>query len=97
MEEAPVEEMSPELLDNGEPENRENNIHVFSKKGEYYLAYVAEKGQSIELNLEEDANYKVDLIDTWNMQIIPSEKKYAGKCVIEMPDKPYMAVRIIKQ
>jgi len=97
MEQAPVHEMTPELIDNGDPKNLSSNIHIFSKTGEYYLAYVAEKGQTIEINLPEDANYNVDIIDTWNMQITPSEKKYAGECVIELPDKPYMAVRIIKR
>jgi len=68
-----------------------------SKKGAYYLAYAADKGQTIEINLAGDAYYHVDIIDTWNMQITPSERKYAGKCVFELPAKPYMALRIIKQ
>ena len=97
MEQAPVIDMVPELSDNGDPENLNTNIYIFLKKGEYYLAYVAETGQTIEINLPGNANYDVDIIDTWNMQITPSEKKYSGKCVFELPDKPYMALRIIKQ
>ena len=97
MEQAPVDEMTPELIDKGDPENLNTNIYYFSKKGEYYLAYAAEKGQTIALDLPGDANYSVDMIDTWNMQITPSEKKYTGKSDIELPAKPYMALRIIKQ
>jgi hypothetical protein len=97
MEQAPVHEMVPELADNGDTGNLNTNIYIFSKKGEYYLAYVAEKAQTIEINLPGDANYNVDIIDTWNMQITSSEKEYSGKCVFELPAKPYMAVRIIKK
>lgn len=96
MEEAPVHEMVPELIDSGDPEVLNNNIHIFSKKGEYYLAYVAEQQKTLELDLAGDENYSVEIIDTWNMQITASEKKYTGKCVIELPGKPYIALRIIK-
>jgi hypothetical protein len=51
MYEVPITEMAPELVDSGDPENRNNNIYIFSKKGEFYLAYVADKNQKIEINL----------------------------------------------
>jgi hypothetical protein len=96
MEEAPVVEMIPELIDNGDPENLNSNIHIFAREGEYYLAYVAEKGQKIQLNLPDNARFKAELIDTWNMTITPMEGNYSGHCEFAMPDKPYMALRIRK-
>jgi hypothetical protein len=97
MEQAPVHEMIPALVDNGNPSNLINNVHFFAREGEYYLAYVAEKGRKIQLTLPGDAAYKVEVIDTWNMQISPSEKIYTGEIEFEFPDKPYMALRITKQ
>jgi hypothetical protein len=97
MEQAPVQEMIPELIDNGDPENLENNIHVFSKKGEYYLVYVAEGNHKVTIDLPGDGTYSMDMIDTWNMEITPFEKAYSGKGDFELPDRPYMALRIVKQ
>ncbi len=70
MEEAPVKEMKPQFIGNGNAENLNNNIYVFSKPGAYYLAYVADTDQTLEINLTGERNYKMDVIDTWNMKII---------------------------
>lgn len=48
MEQAPVLEMSPEMTDNGDPKNMNNDIYILSKRGEYYLVYVADAEQTIE-------------------------------------------------
>lgn len=97
MEQSPVPEMAPLLIDNGDPENLNNNIHVFSKAGEYYLVYVAEAGQTIRIDLPGKGTYQVDLIDTWNMEITPLEQEYSGEVAFEFPDRPYMALRIAKK
>jgi hypothetical protein len=89
--------MVPELIDNGEPENLNNNIHVFSKEGEYYLVYCAEGGYKVTLNLPLEGTFKAEIIDTWNMQITPSEIEYAGESIVTLPDNPYMALRIINR
>ena len=47
------------------------------------------------LILSDDADYEVELIDTWNMTITPLGIK-RGLCTIEMPGKQYMALRIRK-
>jgi len=70
MEQAPVREMKPELIDNGDPANLNNNIYILSKPGDYVLAYTAEAEQTIEIRLDGDTDFKMDIIDTWNMQII---------------------------
>ena len=78
MEHAPVSEMVPELIDNGNAGNRNINIYIFSKKGEFYLAYVADKNQTIELTLAGDDNYKLEVIDTWNMKMIEQKSISPG-------------------
>lgn len=97
MEQAPVHEMAPLLIDNGEPENLGNNIHVFFKEGAYYLAYVAEGGHTVTVDLPGNGTYRVDLIDTWNMEITPFEEGYSGEGIFVLPARPYMALRIVKQ
>ena len=51
----------------------------------------------MELDLPADGALKVDLIDTWNMSITPSEKEIGRTGSLELTDIPYMAVRIISQ
>lgn len=66
-------------------------------ENEYYLVYFndTQPGSAI-ITLPENSDYKVEIIDTWNMTITPSEKKYSGHCLIELPGKPYIALRIVK-
>jgi hypothetical protein len=65
---------------------------------EYYLGYFndAQPGSAV-ITLPRDASYKVEIIDTWNMTITPIEKSFSGYCLIELPSKPYIAIRITKQ
>jgi hypothetical protein len=64
---------------------------------EYYLGYLNDaQPRSIVIELPKDALYQVEVIDTWNMTITPLQKKFSGRSLIELPAKPYMAVRIIK-
>ena len=50
------------------PENLNNNIYLFSKPGEYYLAYVANPEETIQIELPGNQEYKLEIIDTWNMK-----------------------------
>jgi hypothetical protein len=64
---------------------------------EYYLGYLNDaQPRSIVIDLPNNASYKVDLIDTWEMTVTSINKKFSGKSLIELPGKPYMAVRITK-
>ncbi len=64
---------------------------------EYYLGYLNDaQPRSVVIDLPKDAFYQVEIIDTWNMTITPVEKKFSGRSLIELPAKPYMALRIIK-
>lgn len=93
MEEAPIKEMTPEIFDNDDPKNLSTNIHVFSKKGAYYMAYTVKADQIIEIDLVGDSPYKMDIIDTWKMDIekqitvAPGNFKYKTT-------SPYTALRI---
>lgn len=95
MEKAPVKEMEPQLIDNGNPENLKNNIYIFSKPGAYYLVYTADSDQAIEINLTGDDKYNMEVIDTWNMRVIEEKSIEPGifkyKTIL-----PFMALRIYR-
>ena len=78
MEQAPVKEMKPELIDKGDPSDLNNNIYVFSKPGEYYLAYTAGVDQTIEVRLDGNTDFKMTVINTWDMQIIEESSVKPG-------------------
>jgi len=93
MESAPVYEMTPEIFDNGDPKNLNNNIYIFSKKGEFYLAYVAEENQKIEINLPGIKEYKLNVIDTWNMKTLEQRTIEPGLFQY-ITVSPYTALKI---
>ncbi len=65
---------------------------------EYYLGYLNDaQPRSIVIDLPKDEYYYVEIIDTWNMTITPVNKKSSGHSLIELPQKPYIALRIMKQ
>ena len=96
MKEAPVTEMLPDLIDNGNAENLNNNIYNFTKKGEYYLTYVADSAQTIELNLAGEEDYTLQVIDTWNMTTVTEENVGSGYFKYETK-MPYTALRLISK
>ena len=49
-----------------------------------------------KLVLPEDGTWQVDIIDTWEMTITPMEGAFSGKCRVDLPAKPYIALRIRK-
>ena len=95
MADAPVPEMIPELLPHGDSTSLNTNVYTFSKPGVYYLAYVADAGQTIELDLEGDADYKLDILDTWNMKVVEQRTAEPGKLSFQT-ELPYTALRIYK-
>lgn len=65
---------------------------------EYYLCYLNDaQPRSIVIDLPKNEYYNVEIIDTWNMTITPVQKKFSGRSLIQLPAKPYMALRIIRQ
>ena len=66
-------------------------------KHEYYLGYLNDaQPRSVVIDLPKDASYAVEIIDTWNMTITPLQKRFSGHSLIELPAKPYIALRIVK-
>ncbi|MGC9467305.1 MAG: DUF5060 domain-containing protein [Anaerolineae bacterium] len=47
-----------------------------------------------ELLLPEAAGYEIDVIDTWEMTTTALQGTYSGRCRVELPGKPYIALHI---
>jgi hypothetical protein len=69
MENVPVTEMLPTITKSGEGKGNEGLCFVFAKPDHTYLGYTLNKDQLIRFNLTGDKDYKIELIDTWNMKI----------------------------
>jgi hypothetical protein len=94
MEQAPVAEMTPTMISTAKPESRADNIHIFAKPGEYYLAYVANAGKTIHLQLPAGAIYRIEQIDTWNMTIDRLPDAKPGSFTFQTPHE-FCALRVI--
>ncbi len=67
-------------------------------ENEYYLGYLNDaQPRSIVIELPEQSKFSVEIIDTWEMTIVPLQKTFSGRSMIDLPGKPYIAVRIVKQ
>jgi len=93
MEAAPVTEMSPSITHTAKPDSLADNIYVFAKPGEFYLAYVAKSGKKIRLDLQPGTNYRVELIDTWNTKIEALPDTKGGEFIYKTKGK-YEALRV---
>lgn len=61
----------------------------------YYLFYFGFYRPSFrEFRMNEQVNFRVDVIDTWNMTVTPLPGTYRGNFRIELPGRPYIAVRM---
>ncbi len=60
----------------------------------YYYYFDEETPAEWSFDLPGRRNYRVVLIDTWNMKADTLEGLYQGSFTIPMPGKPYMAVKI---
>lgn len=47
--------------------------------------------------LPEDKTYEIELIDTWDMTVTKLPGTFSGEIRVDMPEKPYMAVRMKKK
>lgn len=65
--------------------------------GKYYLIYYGIKQPSFKiLNLPDNAEFRVEIIDTWEMTISEIPGAFKGNFRIDLPGKPYIALRIQK-
>jgi len=67
------------------------------KYGEQYVYYFGmEKPENRTFDLPAERAYRVEIIDTWNMTIDTLDETFEGEFSIDLPGKPYMAVRITR-
>jgi hypothetical protein len=67
-------------------------------ENEYYLCYLNDaQPRSVVIDLPEKLFFRIEIIDTWNLSITPLQKKFSGRSLIELPSKPYIALRIVQQ
>ena len=65
--------------------------------GEYYLAYFGIRQPAFRmLDLPENSQFEIDLIDTWAMTITPLSGRFSGKCRVDLPGRPYLALRVCR-
>jgi len=67
------------------------------KYNEYYLYYYGNTQQrKARFFLPDNTKFRIEVIDTWNMEIMPIDGTFSGNVEIPMPGKPWMAVRITR-
>lgn len=63
-------------------------------RGKYYLFYTGHTRPGFkDFQFEPQKQYKVEVIDTWNMKI-EDKGIYTGKFMIDLPGREYIAIRI---
>lgn len=68
------------------------------KEGVFYFVYFGiYRPAKKRLHLAEGVKYTIDIIDTWNMEIISTDRIYQSTDEIELPGRPYIALRIVRQ
>ena len=68
-----------------------------SYKDEFFLNYYnMDQPLSQILNLPEKSKYLVEIINAWDMTITPVNGEFSGKSLIQLPQKPFTALRITK-
>lgn len=66
-----------------------------SYREEFYLGYFnMDQPRSQIIDLPSDHSYKIEIIDAWNMTITPVKGEFSGKFLLELPQKPFTALRI---
>ncbi len=69
-------------------------VDEFPASRKYYMFYYSFMRPSFrEYYFDDDTEYEVEVIDTWNMTV-ENKGKFKGKFKIELPGREYMAVRI---
>lgn len=72
-----------------------NRLNYARINDDSFLFYLGERQHGEwHFELPENQKYKVEIIDTWNMTITEVEGVYCGATQINLPTKPYIALRI---
>ena len=79
----------------GPLEPQDIGIPYAGKPGAYSLAYLGPNQSAMNgLTLPEDSEFLIEIIDTWDMKIMSVEGSSRGKFDLELPGRPYTALRI---
>ncbi len=76
------------------------NTHLRSagKHDVYYLTYFGwRQPRHVAFKLPAKQSYRVDVIDTWNMTVTTLDGDYRSEFTVELPGKPYLAVRLVRK
>ena len=66
-------------------------------KDEYYLVYYnMDQPRSVIVNLPEKLKYKIETINAWDMTISSMGGEFSGSSLVQLPQKPFTALRITK-
>ncbi len=66
-------------------------------KDEYFLNYYnMDQPRSQVVKLPANANYKAEIINAWEMTITPVKGEFSGNSLIQLPQKPFTAIRFTK-
>jgi hypothetical protein len=97
-----------------EPIDKWQHTNIVGQPGRYYLAYFgAEKLKSWSFSLPrhelaDGMQFKVDVLDTWNMKIDPVEEPFVVRKLtdyvfadqsgrsVSLPERPWIALRIVR-
>jgi hypothetical protein len=64
---------------------------------EYYLVYYnMDQPRSVVINLPEKSKYKIEIINAWDMTVSSLDGEYTGSSLVQLPQKPFSALRIKK-
>lgn len=89
VEEGPAEGLEP--MPGGFPWDRT----PAGQRRNYRLIYFGEhQPRHWENGLPEEGPWQADVIDTWNMTVEPLEGIFEGKTELELPGRPYLALRV---
>ena len=87
-----IMEAGPPALD---PQPVARSVACAGVAGEYYLVYLGPHQSSLkDLHLPDDIEFRIEIIDTWGMTIEEIEGAFSGACKVQLPGRPYTALRI---
>lgn len=80
-----------------EPVKSDWDLPCAGIRDEYYMYYFGFNRPKFRIfQLRPGVRYKVDIIDTWNMTITEVAGSFEGTFRVDLPGRPYMAVRLTR-
>jgi hypothetical protein len=74
-----------------------NNLARVGRHPDAYLQYFGVYAPARwQLSLPAEHAYRAEVIDTWEMTVTPVEGRFSGKAWIDLPGRPYLALRLLR-